>query len=48
MFIGKLLNDTLGASVDTTGGSAVASLSAIDGNGPTTYQLTVNSGTSTP
>lgn len=44
VFIGKLLNDALGATVDTTGGSPLASLSAIDGNGPTTYQLTVTGG----
>ncbi len=44
VFIGRLLNDILGATVDTTGGDPSATLSAIDGNGPTTYSLTVLGG----
>ena len=44
VFIGKLLNDQLGAAVDTTGGSGAAALAAVDGNGPTTYSLSVNGG----
>ncbi|WP_239451426.1 PEP-CTERM sorting domain-containing protein [Elioraea rosea] len=44
VFIGKLLNDQLGAAVDTSGGSGAAALSAVDGNGPTTYSMTVNGG----
>lgn len=44
VLIGTLLNDELGATVDTTGGSPLATISATDGNGPTTFTLTVIGG----
>ena len=44
VLIGTLLNDELGATVDTTGGSPLATISATGVNGLTTFTLTVIGG----